>query len=83
METGIGFPDERLGVTVVRRDEVLIASCRATTEGNTPRLSRRLVSVANKVSTVLSQEHEMGVKWKVQRGYRVSQRRILACLWAA
>jgi hypothetical protein len=66
METGIGFPDERFGVTIVRRDEVLIAFRRATTEGKTPRLSRRLVSMANKVSTALSHEHEVVVKWKVQ-----------------
>jgi len=32
-----------------------------------------LVSVAKKVSTALSQEHEVGVKWKVKRGRRTSQ----------
>ena len=37
-------------------------------ERKTPRLSRRLVSLAKKPSTALSQEQEVGVKWKVQRG---------------
>ena len=43
---------------------------------------RRRVSVAKKVSTAFSQEQEVGVKWKVQRGCRVSQARTLGCLWA-
>jgi SecD/SecF fusion protein len=61
----------------------LMAVCRATSEGKTPRLSRRLVSLAKKVSTALSQEHEVGVKGKIQRGWRASHCRTLACLWAA
>src|SRR3954452_1001516 len=47
-----------------------MAAWRSTTERNTPRFKRRLVSVAKKVSTALSQEHEVGVKWKVKRGWR-------------
>ena len=35
------------------------------------------------VSTAFSQEPEVGVKWKVQRGCRASQARTLGCLWAA
>ena len=41
-------------------------------ERKTPRFSRRLVSLAKKPSTALSQEHEVGVKWKVKRGWRSS-----------
>lgn len=37
-------------------------------ERKTPRFRMRLVSVAKKVSTAFSQEQEVGVKWKVQRG---------------
>src|SRR5215207_898072 len=48
----------------------LIAAWRSTTDRKTPRFKRRLVSVAKKVSTALSQEHEVGVKWKVKRGWR-------------
>src|SRR4051812_35532370 len=36
-------------------------------DGAEPRFSRRLVSLAKKPSMALSQEHEVGVKWKVQR----------------
>ena len=41
------------------------------------------MSSAKKVSTAFSHEPEVGVKWKVQRGWRASQRRTLGCLWAA
>ena len=50
-----------------------MAAWRSTIERNTPRLSRRLVSLAKKPSTALSQEAEVGVKWKVKRGWRSSQ----------
>ena len=42
-------------------------------ERKTPRLRRRLVSLAKKPSTALSQEAEVGVKWNVKRGWRASQ----------
>ena len=50
-----------------------MAAWRSTIERNTPRLSRRRVSLENKVSTALSQEHDFGVKWKTKRGCRASQ----------
>jgi hypothetical protein len=31
--------------------------------------------------TALSQEAEVGVKWKIQRGWQASQTRTLGCLW--
>jgi hypothetical protein len=46
----------------------LIAAGRSTSEWKAPRCRRRRVSVAKKVSTALTQEQEVGVKWKVQRG---------------
>ena len=46
----------------------------------TPRLSRCRVSLAKKPSTALSQEAEVGVKWKVKRGCRSSQARHLGML---
>ena len=46
----------------------LMASCRSTTDWKTPRLRRWRVSLAKKPSTALSQDAEVGVKWKVQRG---------------
>ena len=60
-----------------------MAAWRSTSEWNTPRLSRRLVSLAKKPSTAFSQEAEVGVKWKVQRSCRSSQARTLGCLWVA
>ena len=33
------------------------------------------MSLANQPSTALAQEHEVGVKWKVTRGWRASQLR--------
>ena len=47
----------------------------------TPRFSRRRVSAEKKVSTALSQEPEVGVKWKVHRGCRASHCITLGCLW--
>ena len=43
----------------------------------------RRVSLAKKTSTALSQDAEVGVKWKVQRGWRASHARTLGCLWVA
>jgi hypothetical protein len=60
-----------------------MAACRSTTDWKTPRLRRRLVRVAKKPSTALSQEAEVGVKWNVQRGSRASHFRTSGCLWPA
>ena len=48
-----------------------------------PRFSRRFESLAKKPSTAFSQEHEVGTKWNVQRGWRASQARTFAYLWTA
>ena len=55
-----------LGSALVSARKRLMAACRSTTERKTPRFKRRLVSLAKKPSTALSQEHEVGVKWKVE-----------------
>ena len=52
----------------VPKQSYLAAACSSATERNTPRLRRRRVSLAKKPSTALSQEADVGVKWKVQRG---------------
>src|SRR4029077_16150993 len=72
-----------LGCAVVSDTKRLMASCRSTTDWKTPRLSRWRVSLAKKPSTALSQDAEVGVKWKVQRGSRASHRRTRGCLWVA
>src|SRR6266576_2694920 len=58
-----------------------MAACRSTMERKTPRRRRLRVRAEKKFSTALSQELEVGVKWKVQRGWRMSQAWTLGCLW--
>jgi hypothetical protein len=50
----------------------LIATCKSTTDTKTPRFNRRFVSLAKRPSTALSHDAKVGVKWKVQRGWRRS-----------
>src|SRR5437660_5887761 len=56
-----------LGLSLVSAMKRLIAACSSTIDVKTPRLSRCRVSLANRPSTALAQEHEVGVKWKVKR----------------
>src|SRR5207302_7430799 len=62
-----------LGLSLASAMKPLMAVCSSTIEVKTPRLSRFRVSLANQPSTALAQEHEVGVKWKVTRGWRASQ----------
>ncbi len=61
----------------------LIAAGKSTTDTKAPRFNRRRVSLAKKPATALSQDAEVGVKWKVQRGCRASHFCTLGCLWVA
>src|SRR6266404_3831552 len=63
---------------IPRGAEGLLHHCRAA-----PRRMRWRVILEKKFSTALSQIAEVGVKWKVQRGWRVSQASTLGCLWVA
>src|SRR5215831_6264521 len=58
-----------------------MAACRSAIERKMPRRMRCRVIFEKKVSTALSQEAEVGVKWKIQRGCRASQANTLGCLW--
>ena len=58
---GIGGPHERLGVIVGFLEEAVDGGLQITIERKTPRLRRRLVNLAKKPSTALSQEAEVGV----------------------
>src|SRR5512140_189420 len=58
------------GSALVSARKRLMAGWRSTTERKTPRFKRRLDSLAKKPSTALSQEHEVGVKWKTKRSCR-------------
>src|SRR5215204_6049595 len=59
--SGSAVHTKGLGSSLVSRRKRLIAAWRSTIEQNTPRLRRRLVSLAKKPSTALSQEAEVGV----------------------
>src|SRR5450631_1475663 len=60
-----------LGSSLCSSRNRLMAACRSTIERKTPRFNRRFVSLAKNPSMALSQDAEVGVKWKVQRGWRV------------
>src|SRR5271168_3883668 len=81
--SGFAVHVKGFGLSLVSETKRLIAVCRSTTEWKTPRFNRRRLSLAKKPSTALSQEHEVGVKWKMKRGWRSSQVRTFGCLWAA
>ena len=66
-----------LGLSLASAMKRLMAVCSSMIEVKTPRLSRCRVSLANQPSTALAQEHEVGVKWKLTRGWRASQSRTL------
>jgi hypothetical protein len=50
-------------------------------EGAAPRRSRCRVGIEKKPLTALSQEADVGVKWKVHREWRPSQALTLGYLW--
>src|SRR4028119_899648 len=80
MVSGSAVQTNGLGSRLCSSTKRLIASCSATSEWNVPRRRRLFLSLAKKVSTALSHEHEVGVKWKVQRGWRPSQASTLGWL---
>src|SRR5262249_5700303 len=72
-----------LGLSFVSAVKQLMAACSSTIDVKTARLRRCRVSLANRPSTALTQEQEVGVKWKVKRGCRASQAVTFGCLWVA
>ena len=60
-----------------------MAACKLTMEWKLPRRMRWRVSAEKNVSTAFNQEPDVGVKWKVQRGWRASQAFTLGCLCVA
>ena len=48
-----------------------------------PRARRLFVNLAKKPSTALTQEADVGVKWKVHHGCASSHSRTFGCLWVA
>jgi hypothetical protein len=64
MASGSAVQMKGLGLSLVSSRYRLMAAWRSTMPLKTPRLSRCRVSLAKKPSTALSQEAEVGVKWK-------------------
>ena len=70
---GVCRPCEGLRFGVGLGEEAVDGGLEVDDEGKTPRFKRRLDSLAKKPSTALSQQHEVGVKWKTKRSCRSSQ----------
>ena len=64
MASGSAVQVKGSGLSLVSARNRLIAAWRSTMPLKTPRLSRSRVSLANRPSTALSHEAEVGVKWK-------------------
>jgi hypothetical protein len=79
MRSGVGGPDERLGALVVLGEVAVDRGLEVDQRAEGTALQPAAGERAKTDSTALAQEHEVGVKWKVQRGWRAS----LGCLWAA
>jgi len=58
-----------------------MAAWRSAIERKTPRRMRWRVILEKKFSTAFSHEADVGVKWKIHRGWRDSQAKTLGCLW--
>jgi hypothetical protein len=71
--SGAAVQVKGFGLALSSTRQRLIAACRPTTDKKTPRFNRRLVNLAKKRSTALSQDADVGMKWKVRRGCRASQ----------
>ena len=76
----IGDPSEGFGMGVVIVEEAIDRGLEVGDGSEDSRLRRRLARVAKKPSTALSQEAEVGVKWKVHRGLRANHWRTTVCL---
>ena len=83
MASGSAVQVKGFGLSLVSARKRLMGAWRSTMPVKTPRLSRRRVSLAKKPSTALSQEAEVGVKWKWNLGWRSSQARTFGCLCVA
>jgi hypothetical protein len=74
---------QMVGVGVGIGDEAVDGELEVNDGLEDPALEPLTVSLAKNPSTALSQDAEVGVKWKVQRGCRASHCRTFGCLWVA
>ena len=84
MASGSAFQMKGFGLSALcSRDEAVDGGLEVDDGVEDAVLEPARESLAKKPSTALSQEQEVGVKWKVQRGWRASQARTLGVLCAA
>ena len=79
----IGGPGEGLWVVVGLVEEAVDDDLEVDNGAEDAAFQAPLRELREEASTALSQEQEVGTKWKVKRSWRPSQARTLACLWAA
>jgi hypothetical protein len=80
---GIGDPLEGFRVGVVMIEEAIDGGLEVGDGSEDAALETAFGQGGEKALDALSQEAEVGVKWKVQRGWRASHFRAAGCLWAA
>jgi hypothetical protein len=78
---GVFGPDEGLGIGVGIGDEVV--DCILEVLEGTEDATLEAALGQEREQTALSQEAEVGVKWKTKRGWRASHSITLGCLCAA
>ena len=83
MASGSARPMKGFGVSLCSPMKRLMAAERSTTGRKTPYLSHLRVRMAKKLSTAFSRDLDVGVKWKAQCRWRLSQARTFSCLWTA
>jgi hypothetical protein len=80
---GICGPGEELWIIVFLGEDAVGRGLEIDDGAEDAAFNRRRESLTKKLSTALTQEHEVGVKWKMKRSCRSSQARTFRCLWAA
>ena len=80
---GIGGPDEGFKLGIVILDGALDGSLEVDERAKHAAREPAARKPGDAVPTALSHEQEVGVKWKTNRGCRLSQRSPLGCLWVA
>ena len=79
----ISGPCEGLWLFIVLIEEPVDGGLQIDNRRKDTAFQSALCELGEKPSMALSQDAEVGVKWKVQRGWRVSHWRTLGCLWVA
>jgi hypothetical protein len=76
----VGRPREWLRIGVCFSDEAVDDRLEIDDGAEDTTFQATSAELGEEPSTALSQEHEVGVKWKTKRGWRSSQARTLGCL---